>query len=92
MSIVTQQAIVYLAPTARRRFLTKGAAINKEARAIIKKHFPDEGHNHSCDESCGWCHDPGWSLEIDQPERFKRYYRMLTAALKRAAQTAQGVA
>ncbi|MNE91402.1 hypothetical protein D3C80_1890100 [compost metagenome] len=82
MSIVSQTTVVYLAPTAGRRFLTKAAAINKEARAIIKKHFPDEGRKHSCDESCGWCHDPGWSLEDDQPERFKRYYRMLTAALK----------
>jgi len=42
MSIIPQQTTVYLAPTAGRRFLTKAAAINKEARAIIKKHFPEE--------------------------------------------------
>ena len=89
MSIVAQQTTVYLAPTAGRRFLTKAAAINKEARAIIKKHFP-EVQPHDCDaETCGWCRDPGWSLEHDQPERFQRYYRMLTAALKNAVQNTQ---
>lgn len=86
MSIVAQQTTVYLATTAGRRFLTKAAAINKEARAIIKKHFPGELSCH--DEECG-CHSPGWSLEVDQPERFKRYYRMLTAALKRADKNTQ---
>lgn len=40
MSIVAQQTTVYLAPTAGRRFLTKAAAINKEARAIIKSTSP----------------------------------------------------
>lgn len=83
MAIQTKQAAVYFAPTAGRRFFTKSAAINKEARAIIKKHFPGE-LAHDCDEeTCGWCRDPGWSLEHDQPERFQRYYRLLTAALKR---------
>ncbi|MGL6089604.1 MAG: hypothetical protein ACRC07_06115 [Pseudomonas paracarnis] len=83
MSIISQQTTVYLAPTAGRRFLTKAAAINKEARAIIKKHFPEE---RGCSDSDCLCGDPGWSLEVDQPDRFKRYYRLLTAALKRAAQ------
>lgn len=82
MTIQTTQAIAYYAPTAGRRFFTKRAAINKEARAIIKKYFPDE-KSHGCDESCGWCGDPGWTLEVDQPERFKRYYEKLTAALSR---------
>lgn len=64
MSIVAQQTTVYLAPTAGRRFMTKAAAINKEARAIIKKHFP-EVQPHDCDaETCGWCRDPGWSLSM----------------------------
>lgn len=83
MSIKVQQAAVYFAPTAGRRFFTKAAAINKEARAIIKKHFP-EVKPHDCDaETCGWCRDPGWNLEQDQPERFQRYYRKLTEALRR---------
>jgi len=81
MSVEARQATVYYAPTAGRRFFTLRAAINKEARAIIKKHFPIEPA-HSCDEYCGWCHDPGWSLEHDQPERFQRYHRLLSAALK----------
>lgn len=83
MTITRQQVTVYYAPTAGRRFLTKRAAINKEARAIILKHFPSEA-THDCSEMCGWCRDPGWSLEECQPERFRRYYRLLSAALRRA--------
>lgn len=84
MSINILNATVYYAPTARRRFLTRRAAINAEVRAIIKKHIPDEGRGHSCTmEDCGMCGDLGWSLEYDQPERFKRYYRLLTTALRR---------
>lgn len=91
MSIIPQQTTVYLAPTAGRRFLTKAAAINKEARAIIKKHFPDERGCRGDIDGCGpyGCGDRGWSLEFDEPERFQRYYRLLTAALKRAAQNTQ---
>lgn len=87
MSIQTKQATVYFAPTAGRRYLTKRAAINREARAIIKKHFPDEGKGHTCTmEDCGFCNDPGWTMEYDQPERFKRYMGKLTAALWRTMQ------
>lgn len=91
MSIVSQTTVVYLAPTAGRRFLTKAAAINKEARAIIKKHFPDERGCRGDIDGCGpyGCGDRGWSLEVDEPERFQRYYRLLTAALKRTAKNAQ---
>jgi len=35
-------ATVWLAPTARRRYLTKRAAITAEARALIKKKHPTE--------------------------------------------------
>lgn len=81
---ITQQVSpVYYAPTAGRRFLTKKSAINKEARAIIKKHFPDERGCRGEIDGCGpyGCGDPGWSLEVDQPERFNRYYTMLCAAI-----------
>ena len=81
MSIEAQAATIYLAPTAGRRFLTKKAAINKEARAIIKKYHPDEL---GCPGLACDCGDPGWSLERDQPERFARYYRLLTRALSRS--------
>lgn len=84
MTIATQQAKVYYAPTAGRRFLTKAAAINKEARAIIRKHFPGEPPCKCTMERCGLCGDRGWSLEVNQPERFARYYRLLTAALRRS--------
>ena len=82
MRIEKKQAAVYFAPTARRRFFKKANAIKAEARAIIRKHFPIEP-SHNCDEYCGWCGDPGWSLEIDQPERFDRYMAKLIAALKK---------
>ncbi|MFW4418144.1 hypothetical protein ACOAQU_00840 [Pseudomonas aeruginosa] len=72
-----QLSTVFFAPTARRRFLTRRAAINAEVRAIINKHFPIE---RGC--SCG-CGDPGWRLEEANPERFARYYRLLTAVLKK---------
>lgn len=84
MTITRQQVTVYYAPTAGRRFLTKRAAINKEARAIILKHFPSEARHDCSEEVCGWCRAPGWSLEEAQPERFRRYYRLLSDALKRA--------
>lgn len=64
-------------PYCSEKFITKRAAINAEARAIINKHFPIE---RGC--SCG-CGDPGWRLEEANPERFARYYRLLTVALKR---------
>lgn len=86
MSIEAHPATVYLAPTAGRRFLTKKAAINKEARAIIRKHFPEEKSCPCSPEHCGMCGYRGWSLEVDQPERFARHYRRLTKALARSIQ------
>jgi len=83
MAIQSKPAIVYLAPTAGKRFLTKRGAIQAEARAIIKKHFPDERPCPCTPERCGMCRDPGWSLETDQPERYQRYYLKLMAALRR---------
>lgn len=80
--IERQQTIVYYSTTKGKRFLTKAGAINAEARAIIKKHIPD-------DPGGGWYgggdsmdYDPGWSLELDQPERFKRYFDKLKRALR----------
>ncbi|MFK1242560.1 hypothetical protein [Pseudomonas aeruginosa] len=49
----------------------------RPVRSIINKHFPIE---RGC--SCG-CGDPGWRLEEANPERFARYYRLLTAVLKK---------
>jgi hypothetical protein len=80
--IERKQVVVYYAPTKGKRYLTKSAAIKAEARAIIKKHIPDE-------KSSGWYgggssmnYDPGWSLEVDEPERFKRYFEKLKRALR----------
>lgn len=82
MSITKKQATVYYAPTKGRRYLSKTAAIRAEARAIIRKHVPDERPCRCTPELCGMCGDPGWSLEQDQPERHARYMRMLTKALR----------
>lgn len=79
--IERQQPIVYFAPTKGRRYFSKQAAIRAEAKAIINKHFPPEIPS-PCGEHCGWCNDPGWSLEVDQPERFKRFFDKLKRALR----------
>ncbi len=79
--IEQQQTQVFFAPTARRRFLTRRAAINAEARAIIKEHFPS--HRGGWVGPQAWDYEPGWSLEANEPERFARYYRLLTAVLKK---------
>lgn len=80
--IERQQAVVYYSTTRGKRFLTKAGAINAEARAIIKKHMPDV-------PGCGWYgsgdsmdYDQGSSFELDQPERFKRYFEKLKRALR----------
>ena len=80
--IERQQPIVYFAPTKGRRYFSKSSAINAEARAIIKKYYPDERPCSCSPDWCGMCGYGGWSLEADEPERFARYYRMLTKALK----------
>ena len=48
---------VWVAPTARRRYLTKRAAIHAEARALIKKRHPTE-RSHA--DNFGRIEDPGW--------------------------------
>lgn len=80
--IERDQAIVYYAPTKGRRYFSKAAAIKAESRAIIKKYFPDERACSCSPDWCGMCGYGGWSLEVDEPERFARYNRMLTKALK----------
>jgi hypothetical protein len=42
MNIEKQEAVIWFAPTAKKRFLTFRAACMAEARARIKKKYPDE--------------------------------------------------
>lgn len=84
--ITKTTATVYYAPTKGRRYFSKSAAIRAEARAIIKKHCPDEPSCQCTPEYCGMCGDPGWSLEEAFPDRHARYMRMLTRALGRVMQ------
>ena len=46
MSITIQQATVYYAPTAGRRYFTKEGAISGEAKALIRKKYPTEDVEH----------------------------------------------
>jgi len=79
MTIETKVQRVYWAPTRGRRYLDKASAIRAEARAIIRKHCPDEK---GCQEpGCG-CGDRPWSLDIEEPLRYARYIRLLTKALQ----------
>lgn len=80
--IEREQAIVYLAPTKGRRYFSKSAAINAEARAIIKKYHPDERSCSCSPDWCGMCGYGGWSLEADEPDRFNRYFEKLKRALR----------
>lgn len=81
MAIESKVQKVYWAPTRGRRYLNKWSAVRAEARAIIRKHCPDEKPCRCTPEKCGMCGDPGWSLDIDQPLRYSRYMRLLTNAL-----------
>lgn len=71
--ISASKATVYTAPTAGRRYFTKRAAINAEARAIIFNKHPIEK---ACyDSSC--CGDPGYHIEHDEPKRFATMLRRM---------------
>lgn len=78
MNINKQIAEVYFSPSAGRRYLTKRAAIQAEARAIILAKYPKE----RADYEDGRMTYPGWSLKTDEPERYekllKRIARILT--------------
>lgn len=72
--IEKQQATVYYAPTRGRRYFTRSAAINAEARAIIKKHYPDQPSDPD---------DPGWSMERDETMQFASNLDRLVRALSK---------
>lgn len=69
-------ATVYLAPTARRRYLTRRAAIRAEARALIARKYPTEEDEY---DDMGRCTYGGfhWTQMPRADELFKRVCRML---------------
>lgn len=68
------QVTVYRAPTARRRYLTKRAAVRAEARALLDRKYPAENG----DDSDGFSH---WHWSGD--DRLSRVYDRLVRALSR---------
>lgn len=68
--IERREAIVYYAPTAKRRYLTRRAAVSAEARAIIKDKYPNEDTEH---DDSGRCTYPGWCWrELNRSEVLHR--------------------
>jgi hypothetical protein len=74
-SFVVKQmtATVWFSPVKGRRYLSKSAAIRAETRAKIFARYPSE----SPDYDNGHMTYPGWSIEVDEPERYSKMYRRL---------------
>jgi len=74
--IQEQQATVYYSSLARRRYFTKSAAFNSEARALLRRKYPTEESEH---DEFGRCTYGGWHwLELDNiDELFKRLVRFI---------------
>ncbi|MCA0276315.1 MAG: hypothetical protein LCH86_09940 [Proteobacteria bacterium] len=74
--VETRQATVYFAPTAGRRYLTRKAAAQAEAKALIRAKYPTEPAEH---DDAGRCTYPGFHWSND--ERLQRVLVRLTARL-----------
>lgn len=74
--VVALTATVFLAPTARRRYLTKKAAVRAEARALIARKHPTEREEY---DDMGRCTYAGfhWSQMPRADELFRRVCRMV---------------
>lgn len=72
--IAQTQATVYLAPTAGRRYLTRKAAANAEARALIRAKYPTERAEHDVGYS-------GWHWSND--DRLRRVHARLASRIYR---------
>ncbi len=68
--IVAQHALVYYAPTRKRRYFSLKAAVNAEATTIILNRYPEERF-----ES-----DTGhyYHIKFDEPERYCKMHRRLS--------------
>lgn len=77
MKIEARQRIVYFAPTAKRHFMTKRAAIKREAAAIIMRKYPTEPMEY---DNLG-CTDRGfiWSQDARLVRLNRRLIKILTA-------------
>lgn len=79
--ITIKTVAAYYAPTKGKTYLTKAGAINAETKAIIMRKYPFERAYYEQDYT-----DPGWHIEHDEPERFKKMYRRLRRIVSRNVQ------
>ncbi|QTZ83134.1 hypothetical protein [Salmonella phage vB_SalP_ABTNLsp11242] len=64
---------VWFSPSRGRHFLTRRAAVRAEAHAKILAKYPIEKTYY---ENGGLC-DPGYSIQFDEPERYKKMLRRM---------------
>ena len=74
MSVTRQEAIVFYAPTAGRRYFSKVAAFNAEARAQILNEYPPYPGDHV---------NPPEDIRFDDPEWYEKEHAKIVAKLKK---------
>jgi len=74
--IEEQTAKVYYAPTRKRRYFSKNAAINAEAAAIIYKKYPSEKYESDTGHS--------YNIKFDEPGRYGTMHRRLCLMMRTA--------
>lgn len=75
MSIEAQSAVVYYAPTARRRYFTKWGAASAEAKAQLRRKYPTQAE----DETGDYWH---WTDDPRLLEAFRRLRLRLSRSTK----------
>ncbi|CAI1037884.1 hypothetical protein [Serratia fonticola] len=71
--IQAQMAKVYYAPTKKRRYFSKSAAIRAETNAIIFARYPYEHPEYEGT----YCTYPGYNFAVDEEDRYRKMYRRL---------------
>jgi hypothetical protein len=74
MGIESVKANVFYAPTKKRRYFSRQAAINGEATAIILKRHPLEPFESDT--------GAGYDIRIDEPDRYEKMHRRLCRIIK----------
>lgn len=64
---------VFYAPTARRHYQTRKAAVMAEARALVKRHYPSQREHH---DDMGRLEDPGFHW-LDEPQAVRLHARLV---------------
>ena len=70
---------VWFSPSRGRHFLTRKSAVRAEAHAKILAKHPIEKTYY---ENGGLC-DPGYSIQFDEPERYKKMLRRMMKIIDR---------